>query len=355
MKKIFSLLLSALLALSLVACGNAAASTESAKTVTLTFMNNEDIVGTLSVEAGSDVTGFEAFENVDGFEFQGWFGAPTFIESSALDLSTATFDEDTTIFGSFKSTAVAEDTRDWYIVGEGASAVLQGSSWAGADVSDEDKANCKLTLTGNTTNEFAITLDLFAGDKFQLITNWGWDTQYGYGKVTECNDSEVESGGGLSGEASKANISVLVDGNYTITLTTDPDNSKQDTFVIVRNGDPLGAAAEVVTADNYVVNEATGIVMKGSWIEDWSENIELTRIDGSNIFEGSKELDADTELYFMVWDDGKDTGIGMNSSAVVDDDSKALIDTEANNVKVKEAATYTFTVDADTLTIKISK
>lgn len=351
-KKILAVLLTAAMAIGLVACG---AKEPEAKDVTITFVNNEETLGSLTTKAGQTVTGYEQFENVEGFSFDGWFGTPTFVEASALDLATATFEEDTTVFGSFKNANVTEDTRSWYIVGEGASPVLQASAWAGSDVSDDDKAACQLNLTGNVTNEFQITVDLFAGDKFQVITNWGWDTQYGFGKVTEFDESEFESGGGLSGEANKANIAVLKDGNYTITVTTDPDNDKQDTFVIVRNGDPLGAAGAVVTAENYVVSDATGIVMKGSWVDDWSENIDLDRNEGTNVFVGTKELDAETELYFMVWDNGADTGIGMNSTAVVDDASKALIDTEANNVKVLEAGTYTFTVDADTLTIVITK
>ena len=51
----------------------------------------------------------------------------------------------------------------------------------------------------------------------------------------------MEDGGGLAGTSDKANVNVLVDGNYTITLTTNPDNQAQDTLSIVRNSDPLEA------------------------------------------------------------------------------------------------------------------
>ena len=66
------------------------------------------------------------------------------------------------------------------------------------------------------------------------------------------------------------------------------------------------------------------------------------------------DLDAGTELYFMVYDNGADTGLGMNATAVTDGDSKALLE-DAYNIKVVEAGTYTFTVDAETMTITITK
>mgnify|MGYP002682571117 FL=1 len=49
----------------------------------------------------------------------------------------------------------------------------------------------------------------------------------------------MESGGSLGGSANTANVNVLVDGNYTITLTTNPDNPALDTVTVVRNSDPL--------------------------------------------------------------------------------------------------------------------
>ena len=350
-KKILSVVLILSLVLCMFGCG--AQKEAPVSQVTLKFMNNEETIGTLTVNAGETVTGYEAFETQEGFDFLGWFETPNFLEMSAVDFTTKTYTEDTTIFGSFKNANVAVDEREWFIVGEGASSVLAASQWAGA-IDDADKKACQLTVNGDVVNAFSIDIDLFAGDKFQLIHDWSWDGQLGFGKVTECDASQMESGGGLSGEESKANIAVLMDGNYTITLTTDPENEAMNTFVIVRNGDPEGVANEVITADNYVAGESTSIVMKGSWVDDWSENVEFERVEG-NVFSVTKELSADTELYFMVWDNGADTGIGMNTEAVVDDASKALIDIESYNVKVLEDGTYTFTCDADALTITITK
>ena len=348
MKKLVSLITACVALSALCACGEPAK-----QEITVTFMNGEETLGTVTGAAGEVVTGYEAYEAVPDTEFLGWFETPTFLETSKKDLATATFEADTTLYGSFKSTAVAEDTRAWYVVGDGTSEVIKNSAWAGADVDDAAKAACQLMPTGNAVNEFAVTLDLFVGDQFQVIHDWAWDGQKGFGCFTEIDTTQMENGGGLGGSDSTSNINVIMDGNYTITLTTDPDNSLQDTLIIVRNGD-VASAPVVEEEKTYEVTDTTGIVVKGSWVSDWSENKDLERIDGTNRFSITMELAAGTELYFMVYDNGEDTGLGLNASAVTDEASKVLME-EAYNVKVAAEGTYTFTVDADTMTITIEK
>ena len=350
-KKITTILLAALVvAMTLCACQN----TNEPETVTVTFMNGETELGKEVGNKDELLKDYEKYETLDGYEFLGWFETPTFLESSKKDLGSVTFDADVTLYGSFKSTAVAEDTRSWYIVGAGTSEELEASNWAGS-VEDSVKEKCQLKATGEATNEFAITLNLYKGDQFQIIYDWQWTGQKGYGCFTTIDDSQMANGGGLGGSDTTSNVNVLMDGNYTITLITDPDNSLQDTLTIVRNGDATGEADKKEDEeDTYVVSDATGIVVKGSWVSDWSENKDLTREEGTNLFSITLDLDAGTELYFMVWDNGADTGLGMNATAVVDDASKALLE-EAYNIKVKDAGTYTFTVDADTMTITVSK
>ena len=46
-----------------------------------------------------------------------------------------------------------------------------------------------------------------------------------------------ESGGGLGGTDNTSNVNVIMDGNYTINLTTNPDDEAHDTLTITRNGD----------------------------------------------------------------------------------------------------------------------
>lgn len=321
--------------------------------VTVTFMNGDTELGTVTGTKGEVLADYAQYESLDGYEFLGWFETPTFLESSKKDLTTVTFDEDTTLYGSFKSTQIAEDTRDWYIVGDGTSPELVASGWAGS-VDDAVKEACQLKATGNATNEFAITLNLYEGDQFQIIHDWAWDGQKGFGCFTLIDETQMENGGGLSGSDSTSNINVIMDGNYTITLTTDPDNELQDTLTIVRNGDATAEAEMPEEEAAYTASDATGIFVKGSWVDDWSDSKELTRVDGTNTFTITMELDAETEMYFMVYDNGEDTGIGMNATAVTDDASMAFLE-DAYNVKVKDAGTYTFTVDVDTMTITVSQ
>lgn len=180
------------------ACGNTAK-----EEITVTFMNGETELGKVTGAKGEVLTDYEQYEAIEGFEFLGWYEAPSLLETSKQDLTTATFEEDTTLFGSFKSTQVAEDTRVWYIVGTGASKELAASNWA-ADVDDSVKEACQLKATGNAVNEFAITLNLYAGDQFQIIHDWSWDGQKGFGYFTSIDETQMENGGGLGGSDSTA-------------------------------------------------------------------------------------------------------------------------------------------------------
>lgn len=323
---------------------------------TITFMNGDATLGTATVKENATLSAdqYSSFETVADTEFLGWFETPTFLASSKKDLTTVTFEKDTTLYGSFKSTKVSEDTRVWYIAGSSEKGILKNSNWADSKADDTVKGSVKLNPTGNATNEFAITLDLFAGDQFQIVHDWQWDGQKGYGAFTTIDATQMENGGGLGGSANTANVNVKVDGNYTITLTTDPDNSIQDTMTIVRNGDPV-TTPEVVEEAPYVVSESTGISIKGSWVADWSEVKELSRIEGTDTFSITMDLTADTELCFMVMDNGTDTGIVIKEPNVVDEASLGLLSATGNNIKLASDGSYTFLVDAVAQTVTITK
>lgn len=354
-KKVLGCILATTVMMSICACGGKKdEAKETKEEIVITFMNGDDKLGEVNAIAGEKISGYEKYENIDNFEFLGWYETPTLLESSKKDLSKVTFDETTTLYGSFKSKNVAEDSRKWYIVGTGTCPELAASNWA-ADVEDSIKESCQLKATGKATNEFSITVNLYEGDQFQVIHDWSWDGQKGFGCFTSVDETQMVSGGGLGGSAATANVNVAMDGNYTITLTTDPDNELQDTLTIVRNGDATAVEEKPAEPERtYTVGETTGITVKGSWVSDWSDIKELTREAGTNKFTITMDLEAGIELYFMVYDNGKDTGLGMNSTAVVDNASKALIE-DSYNIKVINAGTYTFTVDADTMTVTVSK
>ena len=356
LKKVLGCILATTVMMSICACGGKKDEVKETKEeIVITFMNGDDKLGEVNAVAGEKISGYEQYEKIENFEFLGWYETPTLLETSKKDLSKVTFEGSTTLYGSFKSTNVAEDSRKWYMVGTGTCPELAASNWA-ADVEDSVKESCELKATGKVTNEFSITVNLYEGDQFQIIHDWSWDGQKGYGCFTTIDDTQMANGGGLGGSDTKSNVNVAMDGNYTITLTTDPDNELQDTLTIVRNGDVTASGEEKPTEPEttYTVGESTGITVKGSWVSDWSDIKELTREAGTNKFTITLELEAGIELYFMVYDNGEDTGLGMNSTAVVDDASKALIE-DSYNIKVINAGTYTFTVDADTMTVAVSK
>lgn len=228
------------LVMSLCACGknDDNKQTETKAQYTITFMQGNKKLGEIKAEEGAVLNkeDYAEFEKIEGAEFVGWYETPGFLDSSLKDLSKDTFKKNTTLYGSFASKNVSEDTRVWYLAGTSEKSILKLSSWAGT-AQAEDMEKLELKATGNAKNEFSITVDLYKGDEFQVIHDWAWADQKGFGCVTTVDETQFEGGGGLGGSAETSNINVIMDGNYTITLTTNPENSSLDTFVIVRNGD----------------------------------------------------------------------------------------------------------------------
>ncbi len=337
----------------LTGCGAAKAEGKTKDEIKVTFMNQDETLGTVTAAAGEllDKTSYEAFEQIEDAEFNGWFETPSYLESSKKDLSKDTFDKDTTLYGDFRSNSVAEDTRHWYIAGSSTKGLLKDNNWAG-NLSDEDKAKFELVPTGNAANEFALTIDLFEGDQFQIIPDWSWDGQKGYGKFTDIDDTQMKDAGGLGGTSDTANVQVVVDGNYTITLTTNPDNQAQDTLSIVRNSDPLTAVQESED-EAFVVTEDTKVYIKGSWVADWSELKELERKDGENVYTITMDLTAGTELCFSVYEKEEDTGKVLKEENVTA--GKELLAENGNNIQISEDGSYTFTANLDDMTVEISK
>lgn len=353
--KVLSKILVLVMSMSLLAaCGK-----EEKAEYTITLMNGETVLGSVKATEGEtlDASSYSDFENQTDYSFNGWFATPSFMEQSAYDLSTVTFTEDITLYGNFISTAFVEDTHTYYIVGDSTNGgILKGSQWAG-DLSDEDKATYQLVRTQDDKNEFAVTIDLYAGDMFQVISDWQWDGQHGYGYVKDTDASIVESAGGLSDSNLKANISIIQDGNYTVTLSTDMENSDRDAIVVVRNSDPIVAldGAQVAEEPGSLTGENVNIRVKGSWVSDWSDIKNLENVAGTSDWTITMDLEADTELCFAGYDGDTDTGMIMKEANVTDEASLALLSLNGNNIKVTETGSYTFTVSADDLSVIISK
>ena len=200
MKKIVKkILLGAMMGVLLIGtlCGcNKSTQEEVKKDVTVTFMNGDSELGKVTVKEGEVIakSDYEKYEIVEGFEFDGWYATPTFLSASKKDLTKDTFSEDVSLYGVFKSTNVEEDTRAWYIVGASELGSLDESAWAGSSVEETVREKFRLQATGNNTNEFSITIDLYEGDQFQIIYDWQWTGQKGFGCFTEIDESQMETG-----------------------------------------------------------------------------------------------------------------------------------------------------------------
>lgn len=359
LKKLMVTAMSAMILMGLTAgCGSTDSSEEK---YVISFYNADKLLGTVEIASGQvmDASAYEVYAAQEGFELTGWYGTKTFIDASLVDLGAATFTEDTNLYGKFKSTDLKEDIRKWYIVGESDRGSIKVTKFGGS-VDDSIKEGFLLTSTGDGSNTFVITLDLFAEDAFQVIPEWSFDEQRGFGYVKEYDAADAESGYSQSGDDKKANIKVLRDGNYTVSITTDPENGAMDEIKIVRNSDTLTnpEIAEEKPAEEaipFTCTDTTEVKIKGSWVSDWSEFRELSREEGTNVFTITTNLDADTQFGAEIFDQGEDAGIFMASDAVKDETSKSLLNTAEKNITIASAGSYTITVDLDAMTITISE
>ncbi len=191
-------------------------------TVTLIDTDGTTELGKVSVKKG-EAANIETPEK-EGYTFVAWYTSPK--KTRRFDMEQK-ITEDTKIYAGFAS--YKEDTRDFYIVGGGTSAVLTESNW-GAVVGD----NQKFTKEANAeANVYTYTVELKAGDEFQFATNEKWEDQRGFGyldSVQADGTTYFKKTDGLGAtDAKKSNIQVLVDGSYTFTLVTYPAEDVYDT------------------------------------------------------------------------------------------------------------------------------
>jgi hypothetical protein len=192
---------------------------------TVTFYDSDGttVLDTVTVADGETAEPVEVSK--DGYLFTGWYATPQM--NHDYDFSQPVT-QDVSIFGGFVS--YQEDTRDWYVVGNGSSPVLHESNW-GQVCADAQK----MTREENAdANIYTITLDLEKGDELQFAVDSSWHDQRGYGYLksadSEDGKAHFDSAGGLgSTDTRRSNIKVKESGNYTFTLTTYPGEDTYDT------------------------------------------------------------------------------------------------------------------------------
>ncbi len=322
-------------------------------TVTVTFRVADEVVHTEDLgEDGGIPTRYDYTPETG--ELVGWYLTPTF--SRVYNFKDA-FTEDTTLFGAVS--VYEEDTRVYYLSGSGTSPILSTNDW-GKNPTDE----AKLNPVEGEKNTFAITLDLYANDSFQ-VTSFDpvptWDWQFGAGYIINMDELEgiVEGGGGLAENTRQSNITILLDGNYTITLKTYPDHdpvenettTQQDkinnlcNLTIKRNGDPITEKPDI-TYEHYI---------KGANITAWKDLYNPStkmNYDGST---GNHTLSiylrANEEFMFSTLNvdasGNKTTGnIYINWENVAEESKAIFVAPEkGTNIFAKDAGLYTFTYD----------
>ena len=178
----------------------------------------------------------------EGYTFIGWYATPSLKLPFPFDDPIT---QDTSVFSSWKSSVFQKDEREWIIAGQSSytGAPLNTNNWG--KVQGDARTEFVLNRTAEDKNEFVLTLDLYEGDQFQIADvdvddNYAWTNQRGYGYLdTETAGEYVKNAGNaFTEDLTKANIEMAMEGNYTLTLTTDMSNSTLDEVTIKRNGDP---------------------------------------------------------------------------------------------------------------------
>lgn len=303
------------------------------ETVTVTFYDGDTVLKTEKVESGKTVT--EYTPEKEGYEFLGWYATPSF--SFEYDFSSPVT-ADVSIFSNWKSTAFTKDTRQWMLAGESAveGALLNTNSWGKIDGSARIPFQLKQE---KGTNQFTITLDLYQGDKFQIAEvdeAYTWVNQRGYGYVSESPEGAITgTSSPFGGGDLTANIEVALDGNYTLTLTTDVENPSLDTLTIVRNGDPT------VSLEKSYLPNLSGTITGGTAIADKEAlgDCGLTLNPENGLYE--TEISLNKGDYFSVLLNLNSWDVVLRTSQVDAEQSDPYYDkNDLANVTITEAGKY---------------
>ncbi len=307
-------------------------------TLTLYDSDGTTVLSTITVEEGKAPTK-PSDPTKEGFQFVGWFVTPT--NKAEFDFSQP-LTQDVGAYARWK-TAGYQDSRDWVIVGD-------FNGWAAAE-------GYHLTKVSGEGNVFTITLDVLEDQQFKFTvlredgvldyndTENGADVSF----IHVSNPGENFEGKGGIGDTPK-NISCLVAGNYTFTLTSDPDRAN-NSVSFVRNGDTTQVAP--------VVDVATYII-KGSKITGWADKTDaqyqmVKGTDGK--FSLSVELYANDEFMFVGYEQ-KDGALSATTKYIKSDvlsaDSCEQVVANGDNLKSTADGTYTFVYDAEAKSLKVT-
>lgn len=306
--------------------------------VTLTFYDSDGktVLATQEVEKGGVPTRPEDPKK-EGYKFKGWFVTPT--SKMAFDFSYA-LNEDGKAYAQWQSTNY-EDDRDWVISG-----TMNG--W-GSDLSEK----YHMTKVEGKGNVFTLTLDLRVDDEFQLTVLLADGTLSYSNEGARATDKHLVDGAeymeGKGGLSTYKNIAVKVEGNYTLTLTSDAETDN-NSLSVKRNGDAKPLEEEEVV--NYYIKGA-GIT---KWTNAYVDNAHFILKDGENVLTITLKEGEEFMFYGVktIGDTTTENGVYFNS-ANLDEGSLALFDSKqtdadgkpAGDIVAKATGIYTFVLDVD--------
>ncbi len=343
MKRRITLMLALMLALVMVmGVGTACIPTPAeAKEFTLTLYDQDGMTVLYEIKAEEGKAPEKPADPVkEGYTFSGWFVTPT--SSKAFDF-TAAMSEDARAYAQWK-TADFQDDRDW---------VLSGSINGWGTQLDA----YHLTKKSGTGNIYELTLDLYEGDEFQLtvllpdgsLSYSSEGARAAFSHVV-AGTEYVEGAGGLG---TYKNITVKADGNYTLSLASDPETDNNE-LTIIRNGDATGPVVE---------HEIANYAIKGSKVTGWADSTATEHLmskgaDGK--FTLTIELYANDEFMFVGYEmvDGALVGLSkyIKSDILAEGSAAQVAAKEGGNFTTSADGTYTFTFDpaADKISVAYS-
>ena len=328
---------------------------------TVTYYDGTTVLKTEEVEEGGYATDWEP-EAKEGMEFSDWYVDAGL--NRVFDFEGEAITADKSLYAGYVAVGT-DDTRTWAIVGSGQGDILSSSAWGTVitDVHALEKTEGE--------NEFTITLDLYEDDQFQFATDTSWMNQRGFGYIpladrTMTVDGEevtpFSGGGGIGETADKqGNIIVEYPGNYTLTLTTYPDEDYYDDnvnngLVSISNFDTItyeynGPAAELSST-------VTEFYIKGQDITQWGDMYnpatQMTRVGSTYTL--TVYLKAGDQVMFTSLNVDRETGESTVGTTYInvtnlDEESASLFTAAGNNMTVNTSGEYTFTYDADSKTL----
>ena len=328
--------------------------------VSVTWYNGSEELKTEEVEKGTKLTSWTP--TVEGKTFTGWYAEASLTQ--AFDFETV-INEDTDIFAAFKSDEYVADTNEYYLIGSG-SGDMKVSNW------DHGNSQANLMMTKDTSitnaNVYKITINMYAGDRFQICFGGDWNGQQGIGYIPGCeyadginpndntqytaadkkyaevkdeNGNVVFIGGDEYNKESYVWNVILAegqDGRYEFTLTTYPANMGYNTieWKLVEKLDAQEEThnMQIIGTNNGWDTNGTGVQMSKS--EDgsfWTGFLTVTADMWADwLPEGAK---AAVKVYNMV--DGAYYGIG------------------GENIVLEEETTYAFKYIVETNEVIVQK